>query len=125
MTERFFLGTGHRMIRLPGFVMRKAVARQARGTAATLRFMTPDHHRVRNFAVTELVRTGAPIPARAFSEALELGAAAVGSILDELERRLTFVFRNDASEVTWAYPVTVDPTPHRARFHTGEQAYSP
>jgi len=27
--------------------------------------------------------------------------------------------------VTWAYPVTVDETPHHVRFSSGEEAYSP
>jgi hypothetical protein len=49
----------------------------------------------------------------------------VVSILGELEQHLKFVFRNERGEVTWAYPVTVDETPHRARFSTGEDAYSP
>jgi hypothetical protein len=46
-------------------------------------------------------------------------------ILDQLERRKTFLFRSQPPAVTWAYPVTVDETPHRAVFSTGEEAYSP
>ena len=49
----------------------------------------------------------------------------VVSILEELEKHLTFVFRGDQRVVTWAYPVTVDETPHHASFSTGEEAYSP
>jgi hypothetical protein len=49
----------------------------------------------------------------------------VVTILDELEAHLTFVFRNEAGAVTWAYPVTVDETPHHATFSTGEEAWSP
>jgi hypothetical protein len=49
----------------------------------------------------------------------------VVAILDELEEHLTFVFRGDRRAVSWAYPVTVDETPHHASFSTGEEAYSP
>jgi len=27
--------------------------------------------------------------------------------------------------VSWVYPVTVDPTSHRARFSSGEEVYAP
>ena len=42
-------------------------------------------------------------------------------LLDELETRLTFLFRNDEGAVAWAYPVTAEPTPHHAAFSTGER----
>jgi hypothetical protein len=87
--------------------------------------MSEDHHRVRDFTVLELPRAGAPLSPQAIAEALDLDVARVRSILDELEQHLTFLFRSDGEEVTWAYPVTVDETPHHARFSTGEEAYSP
>jgi hypothetical protein len=75
-----------------------------------LGFMSDDHRRVHDFAVVELPRIGEPLP-----------PARVGAIRDELEQHMTFVFRNAAGAVTWAYPVTVDPTPHRVTFSTGER----
>ncbi len=41
-----------------------------------------------------------------------------------LEKHMTFVFRNEQGAVTWAYPVTVDRTPHRVAFSTGERVYA-
>ena len=119
------LGLGRFMIPLPRAIWQRALGTSARKTRAGLRFMSSDHHRVRDFAVTELPRAGRPLPAEAIQSALELPASRVRAILDELERRLLFLFRNPTGEVTWAYPVTVDETPHRARFGTGEEAYSP
>jgi hypothetical protein len=87
--------------------------------------MSQDHHRVRDFAVTELARTGAPLSPEAIAAALGLPLTRTGTVLDDLERHLTFLFRNERGEVTWAYPVTVDETPHAARFSSGEEAYSP
>ena len=37
---------------------------------------------------------------------------------------MTFLFRNSQGAVTWAYPVTVEPTPHRVAFSTGEEVYA-
>jgi hypothetical protein len=37
---------------------------------------------------------------------------------------MTFVCRNAQGAVVWAYPVTVEPTPHRATFSTGEELYA-
>ena len=34
---------------------------------------------------------------------------------------MTFLYRNERGEVTWAYPVTVAQTPHRLTFGSGEQ----
>lgn len=45
-------------------------------------------------------------------------------ILSDLEKHMTFLFRNRQGEVTWAYPVTVERTPHHLTFSTGEQEYA-
>ncbi|MBI4518069.1 MAG: hypothetical protein HY699_19875 [Deltaproteobacteria bacterium] len=125
MTDRLLVGLGRFMIPVPGMIWHRLVAANARKTRAGLGFMAADHHRVRDYVVTELPRAGAPLPPEAIATALDLPLARVRSVLDELEKRLTFLFRNQHGAVTWAYPVTVDETPHRARFNNGEQAYSP
>lgn len=86
--------------------------------------MSADHHRVRDLAVLELPRQGKPLTPKFISDRLELPIERVQSILDELEKNMTFLFRNPQGEVTWAYPVTVDPTPHRITFSSGEQVYA-
>jgi len=48
----------------------------------------------------------------------------VNTILEDLERHMTFLFRNDDGAVIWAYPVTVDRTPHHVKLSTGEQVYA-
>jgi hypothetical protein len=47
----------------------------------------------------------------------------VDEILDELDRKLFFLVRNDAGCVSWAYPVTVDHTLHKLTFSTGERLH--
>lgn len=125
MTNRLLLGLGSHVIPIPAMMWKRVVRAGARRTAARLALMSEDHHRVRDFAVLELPRIGAPLAPERIAEALELSARRVRAVLDELERHLTFVARNERGEVTWAYPVTVDETPHRASFGTGEDAYSP
>jgi hypothetical protein len=92
--------------------------------AAGLAFMTDEHHRVRNFVVRELPRVGSPLAPEFIAASLNLTMARAMVILDELEKQMTFLFRNEEGGVTWAYPVTVDPTPHRIRFGTGESLYA-
>ena len=125
MKDSLLLGLGRHMIPIPRMVWERVVKARARKTHAGLGFMSEDHHRVRDFAVLELARSGAPLAPEKFAEALDLAVPRVVSILEELEEHLTFVFRGDQRVVTWAYPVTVDETPHRASFSTGEETYSP
>jgi len=87
-----------------------------------LAFMTPTHHAVRNFVVRDLPRGGgAPLPAKRIAAMLRLELSRVIDVLDELERHLFFLVRSAAGDVTWAFPVTIAPTPHRLRFSTGER----
>ena len=89
-----------------------------------LAFMTADHHRVRDFVVLELPSAGKALSPQVIALKLELPLEQVQTILDELERHKTFLFRNPQGEVAWAYPVTVDVTPHHITFSSGEQVYA-
>jgi hypothetical protein len=125
MRDSLLLGLGRHMIPIPRLLWRRLPRTQARRLRAGLAFMSEDHHRVRDFCVLELPRAGAPLEPETIAQALGLPVPRVVSILEELEKHLTFVFRGDQRVVTWAYPVTVDETPHHASFSTGEEAYSP
>jgi hypothetical protein len=83
--------------------------------------MTEEHHRIRNFVVTELPRAGEPLSPEFIAQALKLPLDQVVGILDDLEKHMSFLFRNEQGAVEWAYPVTVDQTPHRMTFSTGER----
>lgn len=86
--------------------------------------MTEAHHLVRNFVVTELAIRGQPIEPKLISESLKLSLKQVNTILDELEQKLFFLVRNAQGAVSWAYPITVEITPHRLTFKNGEQLYA-
>jgi hypothetical protein len=41
-----------------------------------------------------------------------------------MDKHMTFVCRNAQGAVVWAYPVTVERTPHHVTFSTGERLYA-
>jgi hypothetical protein len=86
--------------------------------------MSDEHHSVRNFVVRELPGVGEPLSPEFIAQKLNLPTDRVEVILDELEKHMTFLFRNAEGAVVWAYPVTVASTPHEVTFSTGEQLYS-
>lgn len=88
-----------------------------------LDFMSEDHHAIRRTAVTELVRTGQVVPPAALAQRLGIPISRTGEILDELERNLFFLVRSSAGAISWAFPVTIDKTPHKLTFSTGERLY--
>ncbi len=124
MNKRLLLGWGRMLLPIPRSIWQRQVAQGEHGGHSRLSFMTEEHHRVRDCAVMELPRAGAPLSPERIAERLHLPVERVHVILDELEKHLTFVFRNAQGAVAWAYPVTVDRTPHHIRFSTGEQVYA-
>ena len=86
-----------------------------------LDFMSHDHHRVRNLVVRELPRLGRPIAIDEISRELHLSTKRTSVIVEELERNLFFLVRAGGVEVSWAFPVTVEPTGHHLVFSTGER----
>ncbi len=124
MNKSLLLGWGRLLLRIPRPIWQQEIARSARAREKSLAFMTADHHRVRDFVVRELPRMGEPIPLETIARCLALEQDHVVSILDELEKNMTFLYRNEQGAVAWAYPVTVEPTPHRINFSTGEQSYA-
>ena len=87
--------------------------------------MTTDHHLVRNFAVSELPRNhGKPLNPEDIARRLHLPLARVIAILADLQRNLFFLVLNTSGEVSWAFPVTSEETPHRVSFSSGERIFA-
>jgi hypothetical protein len=119
MRGTILIGSGRSIERVADGEWRRGLEGAPAGIAARLAFMTRDHHRVRNFVVRELPARRAGIRVAAIARELALPAEAVERIVLDLEKHLFFLVR-DSGAVRWAYPVTVDRTPHRLRFSTGE-----
>jgi len=124
MNKSLLLGIQRFLLRIPRRIWQQEVERNALAGRKSLAFMTPDHHRIRDFVVREMPRIAEPITPEVIAQSLKLEMSQVVSILYELEKNLTFLYRNEQGAVTWAYPVTVEPTPHRVTFSTGEQIYA-
>ena len=124
MGDTLLMRRKRRMFRLPAAIWKRNVRSEARRAAARLEFMGPDHHRIRNFVVAELPRTQQPLSPEAIAAGVGLDIERVGEILDELEERLTFLYRRDGLNVDWAYPVTAEKTSHRVTFDNGERFFA-
>ncbi len=116
MKDNLLLGISRYLLPIPRFIWQ----RQVRGDAQ-LNFMTDDHHRVRDYVVMQIPKTGQPLSPDCIAQALDLPPDRVSAILDDLEKHLTFLFRNPQGEVEWAYPVTAARTPHHVAFSSGER----
>jgi hypothetical protein len=121
MDNAILLGVWRIMISVPPALWSSTLARE---TQSDLAFMTPDHHLVRDFVVRTMPLLNAPIPPETIASRVKLPIEHVRSILEELEHAKTFLFRNPAGAVTWAYPVTVAKTPHQVTFSSGEKLYA-
>jgi hypothetical protein len=124
MSETILSGRRGQIIHVPRPMWEGHLAQVPEHSRARLSFMSPEHHQVRYFVVKELVSRGEPLEPEAIVAELHLPLERVKGILDELERNLFFLVRNAQGAVSWAYPVTVEPTPHQLRFHSGERLYA-
>jgi len=124
MNGTILIGRGRQMIKIPRKEWEKHLSTVPQHSETKLGFMSEEHHLVRYFVVRELPRTGEPIQPEFISQKLKLPLAQIKAILDELEKNLFFLVRNEQGAVSWAYPVTVDDTPHHLTFSTGEQLHA-
>jgi hypothetical protein len=124
MSSKVWIGTGRSILRIPSFLWKRQILSRSKRTRASLGFMSEEHHLVREYAVRELPRAGAPLSVDRIAGDLSLPEERVDAVLADLEKHMTFVCRDAKGAVEWAYPVTVHQTPHEVAFSTGERLYS-
>lgn len=124
MGNRLMAGVWRYIVSVPPFMWEKQIERAARKVKQSTSFMSAEHRLVHHYVVRELPRRGQPIPPANVAQDLGLPPERTKAILDELERRLTFIYRDDRGQVVWAYPVTVEKTPHAVTFSSGEQLFA-
>ena len=107
----------------PGFLWRRQIGGSFQKELARLNGMSPDHRRIRAFAVTELPKSGRPLTPAAIAKQFSLRQDEVATILADLEGGMTYLFRNQEGALEWAYPVTAAPTPHRLTFSSGQEIW--
>ncbi len=121
MKENILASAGNRFTEIPREIWEQHEEHTLQDISKVLGFMTKTHHLVRYFAVRELPRMGKPIPPELISDELDIPLPKTNEILDELEKNLFFLVRNERGEISWAFPVTADKTPHQLTFSTGER----
>ena len=121
MPETVLVGRGQRITTIPQSQWEQELEDAPEFIRRRLEFMSPEHHAVRNFVVQELPRCGKPVSVDRISRALQLPRTRTDEIVEDLERNLFFLARREGPEISWAFPVTVDATPHHLVFSTGER----
>lgn len=115
------LRVGRRFLPLPATVWRRLIRRLARRIRAADQSLTDEHRAVQHFAVREIPRSGKPLAPEAIAAGTAIPVSDVVRILERLERKRRFLWRDPQGWVLWAYPVTADETPHHMAFSTGER----
>ena len=90
--ERILLGVGRRMVPVPEWLLATMARRDAKKLAKVSK-LEPDERRVQHFAVREIPRRRVAIAPAVLAAELDLPLNEVRLILDELERRMTFLCR--------------------------------
>ena len=123
MSETILLGRDRHISEIPRATWEEHLAQVPHHTSSRLSFMSEEHHQIRYFVVKELPNRGKPLKPEIISQSLLLPLERVRAVLNELEQKLFFLVQNEQGAVSWAYPVTAEPTPHHLTFSTNERLY--
>ena len=124
MKDKLMLGLWRYILKVPSSMWEKQVCKAKEKFEAETGFMSGEHRMVHHSVVRELSYIGKPLSPEFIAGKVNLSIERVKVILDDLEKHMTFLYRNKQGEVVWAYPVTVDKTPHQVTFNTGERLYA-
>jgi len=124
MRNMLMLGLWRYIIKVPPSLWQKQIATGKRKFEKEHGKLSDEYRLIHHFAVRELPRKGTPLSPEFISGKTGISVDRVKNALDYLEKRMTFLYRNKKGEVVWAYPVTVEKTPHRITFNTGEKLYA-
>jgi len=124
MKNKLMFGLWRYILNIPPFLWEQQISKAKKKFSIEHAFMTPEHRVVHHFVVKQLPIAGKSLSPETVSEELNMPLDRANLILNELEKRMTFLFRNSQGNVIWAYPVTVEKTPHRIAFSTGERLYA-
>ncbi|MFC1705351.1 hypothetical protein ACFL59_00835 [Planctomycetota bacterium] len=124
MKSRLMLGFWRVILGVPRFLWQRQI-RSARA-ALLRRFgdLGEETRCVHHATVRMLPSVGKPLAPASIAKEIGLPEHRVAEILEDLEQKLTFLWRNKDGNVSWAYPVTVEETPHRLTFSSGETLYA-
>lgn len=124
MKNKVMMGLWRYVVNVPEGLWKKQMGSAVRRFDRKLGKMPEDVRKVHRFAARTLPGHGRPLSAGAIARGLGMAEADVVSCLEYLETQMTYLYRSRGREVTWVYPVTVDETPHKVFFSTGETLYA-
>lgn len=125
MSDTILVGRGKHIHEVPAANWREHLEAARAHVPHRLSFMTEEHHRVRNFVVYELPRNeGKALRTEDIARRLDLALERVVALLAELQRGLFFLVLNAAGDVSWAFPMTAERTPHALYFSSGEEIWA-
>jgi hypothetical protein len=124
MKNKVMMGLCDYMIDVPLSLWEEQIAKGKKKYTDHISFMSREHRLVHHFVVRELPIVAKPLSPEFIANSLNISVERTISILDDLESHMTFIFRNADGSIIWAYPVTLEKTPHHVTFNTGEQLYA-
>ena len=124
MRKNMMLGLWRYMINVPPFLWEKQIFKMKGKLDKVYGSLSGEHQAVHHFVVRELANEGEPLSPEWVADRMDIPADRVRNILNDLEKGMTFLFRNNKGEVVWAYPGTVERTPHHVSFNTGQELYA-
>ena len=119
--NKILIGIWHKIIPAPVFMLIMDSVKMAKVIKARINKLPEEKRRIHHFVVRELPNAGQPISLAFIAQGLKMPVDRVSTLVDEMEKGKTFFNRYHSEGINWAYPVTVDNTPHHVTFSTGEQ----
>jgi hypothetical protein len=86
--------------------------------------LSDENRALHRFLVTQLPAAAEPLTTGWIGQKQGIPASHVVEQLVQLGERKALIARNDDGDVTWVYPVTVEPTAHHLSFRSGERLYA-
>ncbi len=95
MKNKLVMGIWGDMVSTPPLLWEKEAEKSRKKIETEMDLMSPDHRRAHHCAVRELPRVGKPMAPEFIASELDLPPDRVKVILDDLEKRMTFLVRNE------------------------------
>ena len=122
--HKMYLGLRGWMIPIPRLVSAPGAKKSAASAKAQGNRLSSEERRVHHQVVRQMARAQNPLTADDLVDALDLPPDQVNASVARLEAMKTFIYREDARGINWAYPLAFDDTGHHITADTGERFFA-
>lgn len=119
--DNVLIGLKDDLVTIPFSDVKSEMKKGLKKAEDRVKLFSEEKRKIHHFIVKNLPILREPISPDLISQELQIPLNSVIKIVTELEEGKTFIYRNNSENINWAYPVTVDTTPHKIYFSTGEQ----